>query len=648
MCGFVGFIDKDLIPNKEITLKKMSSLIAHRGPDDYGVFKNSDTGIYMGFRRLSIIELSEAGHQPMHSRDQRYVLCFNGEIYNHKSLRFDLEKKFGKITWRGNSDTEVLLACIERFGLNKTLEKLVGMFAIALLDQKKKKIYLARDRFGEKPLYYGNVNKSFVFASELISIKHFDNFNNKLSQDAINLFLNYSYVPSPLSIYENIFKVDAGEVVEINTSNCSIVSREKYWDAREKIETARDNIVEDFSDALDLIEASLRESLALQMIADVPLGAFLSGGIDSSLITALMQDMSMQSIKTFTVGFEDKDYDESVFAADVADHLGTDHTEIIVSEREALEVIPELASYYSEPFADSSQIPTFLVSKVARSKVTVALSGDGGDELFGGYNRYLWGEKIWSKVKFLPFTIRKLLGNFILSSPDLIFTGTEKLMNFKNPDKGLSFLSDKARKLANKLVFIESDLNLYHSLAAEWNSLDKLVLNQMKSSNFPFQDHQKINSLSFKENMMFWDITSYLKDDILVKVDRAAMANSLETRAPFLDHRLAENSFRLPEKFLLHKGSGKLPLRKILEKYVPRSITDRPKSGFGIPVGRWMKTELEDWANSLLSQTNIKSQGVLNSSVVTELWLDHKNGLEDNTVKLWNILILTQWIEENL
>jgi len=647
MCGFVGFIDKDFISNREKTLNKISELITHRGPDDYGIYRNDELDFCMGFRRLSILELSEAGHQPMHSKDSRYVLCFNGEIYNHKALKIKLENQFGSLPWKGNSDSEVLLACIQQFGIYKTLEELVGMFAISLLDKKENKLYLARDRFGEKPLYYGRVNKSFLFASELISIRNYDNFNNQFSEEAINYFLNYSYVPSPLSIYKDIYKVDAGEVIAINVNNGSIISKDKFWDANKIIHKAKNNPVTDYKDAIDMIEKSLRESLKLQMKADVPLGAFLSGGIDSSLITALMQDMSVNPIRTFTVGFDDSDYDESPFAAEVAKHLGTDHTKINVSEKEALEVIPRLANYYSEPFADSSQIPTFLVSKVAKSKVTVALSGDGGDELFGGYNRYLWGDRIWNKIAFMPFSLRKSLGKLILATPNQIFARTENLINFRNPSKGVSFLSDKARKLAKKLIFIESDLSLYQSLSAEWNSLEKLTANNAENSQFPFQNHERLDFLSYKENMMLWDITSYLKDDILVKVDRAAMANSLETRAPFLDHRLAECVFRLPEEFLIRDGLGKIPLREILYKYVPKPIIDRPKSGFGIPVGRWITTELRDWAESLLSVENIECQGLLNSIEVSMLWNDHKQGIEDNTVKLWNILMLSQWVNEN-
>lgn len=647
MCGFVGFIDKDSIADREATLHRMSDLLIHRGPDDYGVYKDDDLDICMGFRRLSIFDLSQAGHQPMHSRDSRYVLCFNGEIYNHKFLKRKLESQFRDLKWEGNSDSEILLAYIQQFGINKTLEEIVGMFAISLLDRREKKLYLARDRFGEKPLYYGQVNKSFLFASELISIRHFDNFKNKFSQEAINYFLNYSYVPSPLSIYEDIYKVDAGQVITINTRNCSIISKEKFWDAARQIEIAKNNKINDFSEAVEMIEASLRESLKLQMKADVPLGAFLSGGIDSSLITALMQDMSVNPIRTFTVGFDDKDYDESPFAADVARHIGTDHTKINVSEKEALDMIPNLATYYSEPFADSSQIPTFLVSKVARSKVTVALSGDGGDELFGGYNRYLWGDRIWKKIALMPFKMRRALGNLILSTPNSIYSQTERLINLKNSDKGVSFLNDKARKLAKKLVFIKSDLNLYQSLATEWNSLDKLTLNNLESKKFPFQQHSRFDALSFKENMMLWDLTTYLKDDILVKVDRAAMANSLETRAPFLDHRLAECAFRLPERFLIKNGLGKIPLREILYRYVPKDILDRPKSGFGIPVGRWIRTELREWAESLVSKKSIDSQGILNSDEVARLWNDHQIGIEDNTVKLWNILMLSQWVNEN-
>ena len=521
------------------------------------------------------------------------------------------------------------------------------MFAISIYDRKLKCIYLTRDRFGEKPLYYGKVNNSFVFGSEITALKKFDNFQNHLSSEAINLFLNYSYVPSPLSIYKNIHKVDAGELITINLSNPFEFKKDLYWSLEEKIQHAKTNKYNNINDGINDLEEKLRDSLALQMKADVPLGAFLSGGIDSSLITALMQDMSTTKIKTFTIGFHDANYDESKYAKSIADYLCTDHTEIKVTEKEALDIIPNLPTFYSEPFADSSQIPTFLVSQIAKQKVTVSLSGDGGDELFGGYNRYLWGSKIWNKIDPIPFKIRKVIGEIGLITPDAMLIFIEKIATLGLKKNSVSFLNDKVKKLSSRLKYIDSHSSLYKSLATEWNNLSKLVKDLSESSSTPFLELNELQCLSDRENMMYWDIRSYLKDDILVKVDRAAMANSLETRAPFLDHRVAESAFRFSDDMLFQGNNGKVPLRAILDKYVPKKLIDRPKSGFGIPVGNWMRAELRDWVESNLCENRITQQGILDYSYVSEIWMDHLKMKSDNTVKLWNILMLTSWIEKN-
>lgn len=647
MCGFAGFIDKNRITNPEQTLRKMSEQIIHRGPDDHGFFYDQSRGFYIAFRRLSIIDVSEAGHQPMQSANGRYLICFNGEIYNHKEIRAEIEKKFGKVIWNGTSDSETLLCSIELFGFNDALEKCIGMFSIALLDKKSNRLILARDRFGEKPLYYGWTRNSFVFGSEIGAISKFDGFNNPISRESVSYFMNYSYIPSPMSIYEDIYKLDAAEVIEINIQTCKTINKYKYWNLKDKIISGKNNLINDFKEAKALIKTSLRDSLDIQMRADVPLGAFLSGGIDSSLLVSLMQEKSIRKVKTFTIGFEDKNYDESPFAEEVALRLGTDHTTINVSKLEALEIATNLSNYYSEPFADSSQIPTFLVSKIARANVKVAISGDGGDELFGGYNRYMWGDRIWKKLNILPFGLRKILGKAILATPDIAFRAIEQIIKRSSSDNGVSFVSDKAKKLAKKFEFINSDQSLYLNLATEWNSLDDILINKSSNNSYPFLDHFEIPGISIQENMMFWDLDTYLKEDILTKVDRAAMANSLETRAPFLDHRLAENAFRLPLKHLISDGKGKLLLRAILEEYIPRSLIDRPKSGFGIPIGSWLRVELRDWAESLLSERIITSQGFVNYESVSKLWQNHISGREDNTVKLWNILMFTQWMDKN-
>ncbi|MDA7562985.1 asparagine synthase (glutamine-hydrolyzing) [Gammaproteobacteria bacterium] len=647
MCGFVGFINKDNISNPRATIQQMNNSIIHRGPDDEGYWSDLDQNLFLGFRRLAIVDLTQAGHQPMISSSRRYIICINGEIYNHLELRAELNSLNSNNLWRGSSDSETFLELVEVFGVKEAIKKAIGMFAISIYDRKDKKIFLARDRFGEKPLYYGKVNNSLVFGSELSAFKKFDNFQNNFSSKAINLFLNYSYVPSPLSIYEEIHKVDAGEIVTINLLNPFEPKKDFYWDLTQKIQSSKENVFQNFDEGVNELEVKLRDSLSLQMKADVPLGAFLSGGIDSSLITALMQDMSPSKIKTFTIGFHDAKYDESRYAKPIADFLSTDHMEIKVTDKEALDVIPNLPTYYSEPFADSSQIPTFLVSKIAKQKVTVSLSGDGGDELFGGYNRYLWGSKIWNKIDPIPFKLRKIIGEIGMLTPDSLLVAFEKIATLGLNKNSVSFLNDKVKKLSSRLKYIDSHLSLYNSLATEWNAIDGLMLHPLELSSQPFLDLNELKFLTDRENMMFWDIDSYMKDDILTKVDRASMANSLETRAPFLDHRVAETAFKFTEDMLFKDQIGKMPLRSILDKYVPKELIDRPKSGFGIPIGDWMRAGLKDWAESNLCEDKINQQGILNPLFVTKLWEDHKEMRSDNTVKLWNILMLNSWIDEN-
>jgi len=647
MCGFVGFINIDGIVNPQLTIQKMNNAIIHRGPDDEGYWSAEDKNLFLGFKRLAIVDLSHAGHQPMVSSSERYVMCLNGEIYNHLQLRAELNSMNPNILWRGSSDSETFLRLVELLGITAAVKRTIGMFAITIYDRKHDLIHLVRDRFGEKPLYYGKVNNSFVFGSELSAFKQFDNFANQFSAQAINLFLNYSYVPSPLSIYENIFKVDAGEIVTIEISRPHEYKKDLYWDLRERIETSKNHIFQSSSEAMHDLEQNLKDSIKLQMQADVPLGAFLSGGIDSSLITSLMQDMSSTKIKTFTIGFQDASYDESKYAKTIADYLSTDHTEIQVTEAEALNVIPSLSTFYSEPFADSSQIPTYLVSKMAREKVVVALSGDGGDELFGGYNRYFWGSKIWDKINVIPFPLRKIIGEIGILTPDSLLVAFEKILTLGLKKKSISFLNDKVKKLSSRLKYIDSHSSLYKSLTTEWNSLDSLMLRPTGLSAQPFLELHELEFLTDKENMMYWDLHSYMKDDILTKVDRAAMSNSLETRAPFLDHRVAESAFRFPEKMLIQGNTGKIPLRTILDKYLPQELVDRPKSGFGIPVGDWMRTELRDWVESNLAEKKIHEQGILNAKFVAKLLDDHMTMKQDNTVKLWNILMLNSWIDKN-
>lgn len=645
MCGLTGFVSTSNLASSDLdaTCKAMAEAIFSRGPDDQGTWIDPDIGIAMSFRRLAIIDLSSAGHQPMHSSSGRYILCFNGEIYNHLELRKNI---CSSNTWKGHSDSETLLAVIEKIGIEAALKKCVGMFAIAIWDRAKRKLTLARDRLGEKPLYYGWTNNNFVWGSELKAIKKFPKFDNKISKEALENFLQFSYVPAPKSIYEDIFKLEPASYVEFDCKN--ILSKKftikKYWELNKIASDYSSTVTNDDNTALSNVKDALKESIKLQMVSDVPLGSFLSGGIDSSLITALMQEQSMQKVKTFTIGFEESLYDESPYARDVAEHLGTDHSEYIVTPHEAMDVINDLPFIYDEPFADSSQIPTHLVCKHAKKRVTVALSGDGGDEVFGGYNRYFWSEKIWSKISWIPFPIRQLLGRGGQALPINLLDFLGNTYNYINPgSEGISQFGDKFKKLSNRLQAVQSEPDLYISLVSQFNNPSALISNYEASGYGGM--YQNINIKNSSEQMMFWDTMTYLPDDILCKVDRAAMAISLETRAPFLDHRVIEAAWKLPLSLKMNQGIGKIALRKILESYIPNEIIDRPKSGFGIPIGEWIRGPLYDWAYQLLHSDSINNEGYLNYPAIKNLWDEHQSKKFDHTHKIWNILMFQLWLK---
>lgn len=645
MCGYVGFIDHDQIRDPLFAVRNMSQAINARGPDDFGSWSCDQNKLFLGFKRLAILDLSSLGHQPMVSKSKRFIICFNGEIYNHNEIRKELYKNNLKQDWISDSDTETLLAAIEIYGLKEALQKCVGMFSIALYDSSNKQIYLVRDRFGEKPLYYGKSSKSFIFGSDLSALSKHPKFAKEISLDALKLYTNYSYVPAPLTIYKGFYKVQPGEILKIDQATLSI-SKDKFWDLKKEYIDAKNNKFDSYDEGLAFVKASLMSAIGRQMISDVPLGAFLSGGIDSSLIVSMMQSQSQRPVKTFTIGFDDKAYDESPHAEKIARHLGTDHTKVILQARDAMDVIPKLSSIYSEPFSDSSQIPTYLVSKIAKESVTVALSGDGGDEIFAGYNRYFWGDRIWNYISWLPFKGRKILGRILLNTPSSFLIQLERLLNLKMREEGIHFLSDKVRKLGTRLENVSNDIDLYNSLCTEWHDNSHLFSNDASKTM-----HAQINinfyeSLSQVENMMLNDIDTYLKEDILTKVDRAAMANSLETRAPFLDHTVTKAAWRFPETMLYKNTKGKLPLRSMLKEFIPENLYERPKSGFGIPVGSWIKTDLNDWAEDLLSSQSIEDVGFFDTLEIRKIWVDHKNGISQNTVKLWNILMFISWYRD--
>ena len=649
MCGFAGFLTQSSnMSSPEGILRNMGNAIRSRGPDSKGQFFDPHEGIGLSFRRLAILDLSDAGSQPMRSDSGRYMICFNGEIYNHKDIRKEIENRFpSQISWNGHSDTETLLASIELFGLEETLKKCSGMFAIALWDKKEKFLSLARDRFGEKPLYYGWTKESLIFGSELKALKVFPSFERIIDQKVIPLFMKFNYIPAPFCIYKDCHKLMPAEIIRFKIENncCTKVGQKYFWSAESIIKSSQSNPITCFEEATNLIESSLEQSVKSQMLSDVPLGAFLSGGIDSSLITALMQKNSMEKIQTFTAKFENSSLNESKMAQSVADYLGSDNIVATVSDKEALEVIKNLSNIYDEPFADSSQIPTTLISSIAKKNVTVALSGDAGDEVFGGYNRYRWGPYIWNKLNnYSPIKSKLLLNSLnILNSNQM--DGLEKIFNSIAPRSlKISLLNEKVKKIKLIANHAESADHLYKLLTENQINEDLYI---------PNRDHDSYNDirldnlqvdLDIANQMMINDTLTYLPDDILCKIDRASMSVSLETRIPFLNHDLFALAWRLPIEMKVNKSHGKFILKNILSNYVPKKLFDRPKAGFAVPVSQWLRGPLKDWAESLLDEKRIKNDGYFNFQEVMNIWNLHISGSKDMTNELWSILMFQAWL----
>jgi len=647
MCGITGFIEgscRKKTDELEIIIKRMTDTLRHRGPDDKGSWTDENAGIALGHRRLSIIDISQEGHQPMVSVGGRYVIVFNGEIYNFKTLRKDLESN--EFRFRSHSDTEVMLAAISFYGVEKAVEKFNGMFAFSLWDRQEKTLYLCRDRLGEKPLYYGFINNSFVFASELKAFNEFPGFEKEIDRHSLTLYLRYNCIPAPYSIYRNLKKVLPGELISFQTQARNLKAR-FYWSA---LGIARASHKTDWikspQDSIDEAEVLLKDAVKIRMESDVPLGVFLSGGIDSSLVTALMQAQSNEAVKTFTIGFGDPRYNEAKDARKVAQYLGTAHTSFYATAGDALKVIPELPGVYDEPFADSSQIPTILVSRMAKEYVTVCLSGDGGDEIFAGYNRYIWLEKIWQKLQPLPYSLRKALANFFsLCSSD----------RFENFFEKTKFLLPGHLKLRNsgikfqKFLEVLAALNVesaYLNLTSHWKQPENLVLGLTGRESFDDKSPALfLNDL--KRLMMYYDMTNYLPNDILVKVDRASMSASLESRAVYLDHRLVEFAWKLPVNMLINKTGSKLILRAILKKYLPVNYWQRPKMGFAVPIDNWLRGPLKNWADDLLSSEYLKKQGFFDHRTVQKKWQEHISGKKNWQFELWDILMFNSWLEFN-
>jgi asparagine synthase (glutamine-hydrolysing) len=662
MCGIAGVFNRSTVRELEQSVRRMADTLYHRGPDDGGVWADEAASVALGHRRLSILDLSPAGHQPMASVGGRYVIAFNGEVYNHLELRQELDRHASLAmtsgAWRGHSDTETLLACFEAWGIEKTLASAAGMFAIALWDRETRSLTLARDRMGEKPLYYGWQGETFLFGSELKALKAHPAFRAGIDRGALALLLRHNYVPGPYSIYEGIYKLPAGTYLEVTADRalslgpscppgCSPASGRgepiAYWSLGEVTERG---VANPFSgsdaDALDSLERHLGAAVRSQMVADVPLGALLSGGLDSTAITALMQANSSRPVRTFTIGFDEREYDEATHARAVAKHLGTDHTELRLSGDDALALVPQMPSMYDEPFADSSQLPTHLAMKLARQHVTVALSGDAGDELLGGYNRYVQVPKVWERMGWMPPPMRRALGACLTALPsEAINRLTGPLARYA----GIAQPGAKAHRIGQRLSEIRSMDELYVSLVSEWARDGSVVVDGYMPHNL-LDDQARWPRLSDPvARMMALDGLTYLPDDILVKVDRAAMAMSLETRTPFLDRDVVEFAWSLPMHMKIRNGQGKWLLRQLLDRYVPRELVERPKMGFGIPLDAWLRGPLRDWAESLLAADRLRREGYLQPAPIRAVWKAHLAGASYG-YRLWSVLMFQAWLEQ--
>ncbi|MCH2340092.1 MAG: asparagine synthase (glutamine-hydrolyzing) [Pseudomonas sp.] len=616
-------------------LNGMTNAMKTRGPDDSGLWfdENSKTGLCHA--RLSILDLTSTGHQPMTSKSGRLIMVFNGEIYNYKQLKAELGGV--EISWRGTSDSEVLLEAIERWGMVEALQKATGMFALAVMDRKLNKIYLARDRFGEKPLYYGLMQGSFIFASDLKALKIYPGVDFSIDRVSLARYLQYGNVPAPYSIYKNVFKVEPGSVLCVDAVSLA-VDTQHYWSTQDcfSSSTPRNTSADQY---VDKLESVLSESVGSQMISDVSLGAFLSGGIDSTTVVALMQKHSTTKVKTFSIGFDDPQYNEAEHARLVAKHLGTDHHDLYVSGRMALDVVPLLPAIYDEPFSDASQIPTYLVSSLAKKHVTVALTGDGGDELFGGYKRYLLAKDMWAKISRLPLPVRETISRALKSLPFSVLdkTITPLGRTFKQP-----LLADKLLKLgtvlgaSNRQDFYRDAFLSYNSTPANW------VIGCDASADFSLESGF---SGSFLTEMMLLDLMIYLPNDNLVKVDRASMAVSLETRAPFLDKSVVQYAAQIPEEIKVRSGVGKWPLRQVLYRYVPQELIEKPKVGFAVPLASWLRGPLRDWAENYINENRLLDEGYFNAKIVQERWREHLSGRRNWQYQLWSVLMFQCWLE---
>lgn len=614
------------MPDLEEQIGRMTGTLVHRGPDDSGTWIDAECGVALGFRRLAILDLTPTGHQPMASASGRYVMVFNGEVYNFAELRTELAERGDR--FRGGSDTEVMLAAIEAWGVEAATQRFVGMFAIALWDRQERQLTLVRDRLGKQPLYYGWAGTTFLFGSELKALRAHRACGADINRGALSLFLRQGFVPAPYSIYQGLLQLPPGCILRITAPDALPAAPQPYWSLRAIAERgAREPFAGSDREATDRLEALLRDAVRLRMVADVPLGAFLSGGVDSSTVVALMQAQSARPVQTFTIGFAESQYDEAPHAKEVARHLGTAHTELYVTPEHARDVIPRLPEIYDEPFADISQIPTFLLAQLARRHVTVSLSGDGGDELFAGYERYAGTERYWQRLSRIPRTVRNLIGHGMQSA------GTGWRLG---------------RLLARRadLLRLGTPEEFYLRNSSQWKTPADVVIGGSEPPTVFTDPARWPAGGGLTERMQFLDASSYLSDDIFTKVDRASMAVSLETRVPLTDHRVVEFAWSLPRRLKVRDGQGKWILREVLDRFVPRALVARPKMGFGVPMGAWLRGPLRDWAEALLAERRLRDEGCFHPAPIRDKWREHLSGESDSEYYLWNVLMFQAWLEK--
>lgn len=645
MCGLAGFLSPNTDAEKPVLegrVVRMVETLRHRGPDSGGVWADPEAGFAIGHRRLSIIDLSQAGHQPMFSASGRFVLAYNGEIYNCEELRDDLLRQCAGLQFRGHSDTEVMLAAFEQWGIDAALNRMNGMFAFALWDRHQRELLLARDRFGEKPLYYGWAKGAFLFASELKALRAHPAFEAQIDHDALACYLRFNCIPGTYSIYKGVSKLPPGSVLRLKNGNLSI---HEFWSLRSCVQRAISEPFEgSVEEAEEELDSLLGNAVRLRMHADVPLGAFLSGGIDSSLVVALMQAQNTRPVRTFSIGFHGEQYDEAGNARQVAAHLKTEHTELYVTAADAVAMVERLPEIYDEPFADSSQIPTLLVSQLARRHVTVSLSGDGGDEVFGGYNRYTWGSAVWNRIHRTPQALRRIAASAITAAPPRFWDAAFRCAGPVLPRSWRQRVPGyKLHKVAG-LLLSQDMMEMYARMASHWFQPERVLGQATVRSPLHMVEDQWLALPEFERQAMYLDTITYLPNDILVKVDRATMAFGLEGRIPYLDHRVVEFAWRLPLPMKVRPHRGKWLLRKLLHRYVPSSLVERPKMGFGIPLDAWLRGPMREWAEALLAPQCLRQQTLFDAAVIRKMWLDHLSGRGAWQYHLWDILMFQLWL----